>query len=145
MGVLTWPLPLLFDPDRSKRRESRVRARVADVPKHEPRLLCASCRHVVTYAIQRMAIDGAHEHCRTNPEGMTYRFGCYHEANGCAPLGRGTLDFTWFVGYAWRVALCKNCSTHLGWRFDAAADHFYALILDRLVTEQQGNDDSAGR
>jgi hypothetical protein len=144
MSVLTWPVPLRFDPDRT-RREKRVRSRVADAPKHGPRLLCAACRCLVTYAIQRVSIDGAHEHCRTNPEGVIYRIGCYREAIGCTPLGRGTLEFTWFAGYAWRVALCKNCGAHLGWRFDAAADHFFGLIVDRLTMEQQASEDSAGR
>jgi len=145
MDALAWPLPLLFDPDKSPRREKRVRAQVADVPKHEPRLLCAACRDVVTYPIHRISIQGSHEHRRTNPEGLSYGIGCYREAAGCSPIGRGTLEFTWFAGYAWRVALCKNCGVHLGWRFDAVGDHFFGLILDRLVKEQPAGEESAGR
>jgi hypothetical protein len=141
MDALVWP-PLLFDPDRSKRREKRVRSRVADVPKHEPRLLCAACRHIITYPIQRVSIQGKHEHCCTNPLGVSYHVGCYHEAAGCMSVGRGTLEFTWFGGYAWRIALCKNCGEHVGWRFDAVGDYFYALILDRLISEQAADDSS---
>jgi hypothetical protein len=139
-SILGWPLPLYFDPERDRKREKRVRATVADQPKREPRLLCAACQQLVTYPIQRITMNGQHEHACTNPQGMTFHIGCFREASGCTTVGEATPEFTWFAGFAWRVALCAQCRTHLGWRFDSASDHFYGLILSRLLSV---NDDSA--
>ena len=34
-----------------------------------------------------------------------------------------TLHHTWFPGYAWNMASCVSCSTHLGWGFVNAESH----------------------
>ncbi|XP_031843037.1 E3 ubiquitin ligase component cereblon [Nomia melanderi] len=28
-------------------------------------------------------------------------------------------EYTWFPGYAWTIAMCKNCNSHMGWKFTA--------------------------
>jgi hypothetical protein len=144
-ALLPWPLPLYFDTERAGKREKRVRSTVADQPKQEARLLCAACRQLVTYPIHRITLNGSHEHCCTNPQGVSYRIGCFRQASGCSAMGEAFIEFTWFPGYAWRVGVCAGCQAHLGWRFETAGDHFYGLILDRLVLEQPHAGDSAGR
>jgi hypothetical protein len=79
-------------------------------------------------------VQGGHEHRFTNPHGVTYHIGCYREAAGCSIVGESTMKFTWFPGYAWRVALCANCRTHLGWRFESPGGGFHGLILNRLIS-----------
>jgi len=48
-----------------------------------------------------------------------------------------TSDFTWYAGYAWRIAYCGNCAQHLGWRFEAIGDQslqlFYGLLTKAIV------------
>jgi hypothetical protein len=127
------PHLLLFDPDRAAARERKVKNIVDERDAHDRRILCAACRHPVTHQSERLYLHGAHEHRFTNPHGITYRIGCFGDAAGCTAVGTATEEFTWFRGYAWRIAVCKNCQTHLGWRFQAAQDYFHGLILDRLV------------
>lgn len=57
--------------------------------------------------------------------------------------------FSWFPGFAWTVATCPRCKTHLGWafqpsdwpdtitktKFDESAHTFLALITHRLLRE----------
>ena len=56
---------------------------------------------------------------------------------GCFELGKATNEFTWFPGYAWRIAYCKSCQHHLGWSYYSnEAERFYGLILDYLAYPQ---------
>jgi hypothetical protein len=79
-------------------------------------------------------VQGAHEHRCTNPHGITYYIGCFHEAAGCTAIGEATTEYTWFPGYVWRVALCANCRAHLGWHFQSRDDYFHGLIMARLTS-----------
>lgn len=112
----------------------RVAAGVEQETRKEKRLFCALCRHPITHQDERIEVNGAHEHRCTNPAGYTFWIGCFHEAGGCIATGEATTAHTWFKGYAWRIAICASCERHLGWRFEAPADHFHGLILDRLAS-----------
>ncbi|KAK9812881.1 hypothetical protein WJX72_005161 [[Myrmecia] bisecta] len=37
--------------------------------------------------------------------------------------GRPETEHSWFPGYAWTIANCRICATHLGWRFTAVRPH----------------------
>ena len=74
-----------------------------------------------------------HEHVFFNPSGLAFTIRCFRQAPGCLVQGAATDAFTWFAGYHWRLALCKRCLTHLGWRFETRDDRFFALISDRLL------------
>jgi hypothetical protein len=41
-------------------------------------------------------------------------------AHGLEYVGGSTTEFTWFEGYAWRIACCGHCHHHLGWRYELA-------------------------
>src|SRR5687767_11292091 len=69
-------------------------------------LLCAGCRHRITTAGDRIAIDGLHEHSQVNPHGFVWTFHCYARAPGCTPVGGPTTEFTWFPGHSWQIAQC---------------------------------------
>lgn len=129
-----WTMPALhyFDPHNETQRKEMTVARLAEKAKKEQRLFCAACRHPVTHQDQRIAVAGGHEHRFTNPHGITFHIGCFREAAGCAPTGEATTEYTWFAGYAWRIALCVNCRAHLGWRFDSDGDYFHGLVVARL-------------
>lgn len=108
-----------------------VEARTRAAP--DAMLRCRRCDHAITPAAARVSRAGAHVHTRINPDGWVYQLGCFAEAPGCVTTGPATTEHTWFVGHAWRVALCAACGEHLGWRFEAAADAFWGLILERLA------------
>ena len=99
---------------------------------------CGHCGQQVSTADQRIDQAGAHEHRFENPAGIGYRIGCFRHAPGCRCVGEATLEWTWFPGHAWSVALCIKCGAHLGWSFGpgATGGAFFGLILDRLAEEQ---------
>lgn len=136
----TWSIPFFtlyfFDPGSATERKRRRADERLDAPQHEPRLYCARCREAITDEKQRIPVNGAHMHTCTNPQGVTFRIACFRSAAGCAEEGMPTKEHTWFPGYAWRVAFCRKCNAHLGWRFAGPADAFYGLIADRLISAQ---------
>lgn len=100
----------------------------------EAKLLCAACGNHISSDAERIAVAGQHEHEFPNPAGILYRIGCFSDAPGCSEVGEPTLEWSWFAGFAWRIALCRHCGTHMGWGYDGESA-FYGLIVDRLVTE----------
>jgi hypothetical protein len=97
-------------------------------------ILCRSCRRIITHPGERIQMQGAHEYTFANPHGIVFQIGCFRSAAGCGYLGEPTTEFTWFRGFAWRVALCANCLINVGWLFAApGGERFHGLILDRLI------------
>ena len=104
-------------------------------PNREPdkRLCCKMCGHAITHDKDRIERSGAHTHSFTNPNGLRFHIGCFVGVNGCVEIGESTNEYTWFPGYAWRIALCTSCHKHLGWKFRSDhSDVFHGLILSRL-------------
>ena len=134
MAIALVPALLFFDPVTDANGKEKAKAMPDARPKKEKRLFCAACRHPITHQDERIMVQGGHEHTFTNPQGMTYHIGCFREAAGCAPSGEATVEFTWFRGYAWRIAYCAHCHVHLGWRFQSDADYFHGLIVNRLIS-----------
>ena len=102
------------------------------------RLVCAVCAEPVTADEHRIAVEGRHRHRRSNPAGIDYEFGCFSRAPGAIAVGSPTSEHTWFAGLSWRIAICRGCGVHLGWRFDGTSSAFHGLILDRLEAEKTG-------
>ena len=109
-------------------------AKQASTDKH--RFLCAACNHLITLTVHRICQSGNHQHQFSNPFGIEFIIGCFAAAPGCVQLGPATDEHTWFPGFQWRIALCRNCQTHLGWGFQSSGEAFFGLILDRLVLVQ---------
>ena len=95
-------------------------------------LFCAACSHVIGHVLDRIEVNGAFCHTRTNPFGYVHRFGCHQEAHGCAVTGAPQAADSWFEGFLWRLASCGACDTHMGWRFEKSDEHFFGLILERI-------------
>lgn len=98
----------------------------------DPAVTCARCGLAIARPDARVARHGAHVHTRINPFGYVFQLGCFDPAPGCAPAGASTLEHTWFPGHAWRLADCRGCGEHLGWRFEGDGGVFWGLILERL-------------
>lgn len=95
-------------------------------------LRCRTCGQPVTRSQDRIEVGGQHRHALFNPTGILFEVGCFAEAPGCRFEGEFTLEFTWFPGYAWRFAFCRQCGTHLGWEYRGASGSFAGLILTEL-------------
>ncbi len=129
-------LPPLFFFDRygEQKRERLAEEDLGTTPKEERRLFCAACRNPITTQDDRISVQGGQEHTFTNPHGYQFHIGCFRQTRGCAHIGEETSAWSWFKGFTWRIALCSNCNTHLGWRFQAPDDQFHGLILNRLTS-----------
>ena len=122
---------LLFDPEGERKRETRVAGKTSTQEDH--RILCTHCGNPITHRGERIAVSGSHTHTCSNPHGFVFVIGCFRSAPGCRHESSATAEHSWFSGYQWSIAACAQCDRHLGWRFNAPADHFYGLILDRLT------------
>jgi len=106
----------------------------AEEEKEEPYYLCRQCLNPITPKSARIIINGSHQHAFANPHGLVFDIGCFNNAEGCGAVGTPTDEFTWFAGYMWRVALCRDCLSHMGWFFTAVdKEGFFGLILDHLI------------
>ncbi len=100
-------------------------------------VVCRRCLHEITSTAEAREINGTHTHTFANPEGIVFEIGCYGDAWGCGYVGSASAEFTWFSGYVWRIAVCVNCHTHLGWRFSSSgANSFHGLITHRIRSLQ---------
>ena len=96
-------------------------------------ILCQHCRTLITTASAAIEITGQHLFRLTNPAEVSYEVVLYREAY-CLAQGPTSLEHTWFAGFAWQIALCSHCATHLGWRYTSAEGHgFYGLIKAQLL------------
>ena len=125
-------------------------ARIAGLPATAPRetangegsaLLCRHCGRVITDEHERMTAQGLHQHTFANPHGLVFTIGCFRSAAGCAYRGPLTTEWTWFKGFSWRMAHCRCCRAHLGWRYiSPGGESFHGLILNQLVSARKGAD-----
>jgi hypothetical protein len=103
-------------------------------PDDDEHILCGQCLNQITQPSQKTEIAGAHRHSFANPHGIVFDIGCFKSAGGCKYVGPATDEFTWFVGYRWRVSVCAACLVHLGWLFVSSSEQgFFGLILNRLI------------
>lgn len=99
----------------------------------ERALRCKICGTTITTSKQKIDRDGKHLHTFFNPAGIVYELGCFFKAPGCLVHGPESDEFPWFSGHSWQVSYCSMCREHLGWYFQASADSFFGLIVNRLV------------
>lgn len=119
-------------------------------------LVCASCRfpqctvselieercesrkeQVYAYELEVLGRDIT-LYSATNPS--AHRFDVARvlpSALGAGPIGRRQSEHSWFPGFAWQMAHCLMCASHLGWSFskDGAPIAFHGLIVTKLREE----------
>ena len=126
---------LWFDPRSPWTPEGHTHKQLdlEDLAKPKSALCCVQCQHRITEHAAGLELAGGHVHIFTNPGGFTYEVALYEYAD-CIMHGPATIDYSWFAGYAWQLALCANCHEHLGWRYrKTGSPAFYGLIRDRLI------------
>ncbi|XP_078678417.1 protein cereblon-like [Branchiostoma floridae x Branchiostoma belcheri] len=55
-----------------------------------------------------------------NPGGYVHETLTVYQVTGITHHGRPSTEHSWFPGYAWTVAECRQCRHHLGWKFTPA-------------------------
>lgn len=106
----------------------------ATIPAKAP-VRCRQCRTLITTSDAAIELAGQHQHVFTNPAGHIFTLVLFRHAR-CEVAGIPTLEYTWFGGYAWQMALCGNCGSHLGWYYTHPEfPDFYGLIKPQLLME----------
>jgi hypothetical protein len=132
--------PHLFRVPPEKQSDEMLNSFVEDetednVSEQEEYIFCRQCGNIITSPEERIVVQGSHRHTFANPHGIVFEIGCFRTVKGCSHAGPASTDFSWFSGFSWRIAVCFQCLTHLGWLF-ASPDQgqFHGLILDHLIT-----------
>lgn len=95
---------------------------------------CSNCKHKLTHVDNAISVGGYHQHTKTNPFGLAFRFKCFDEALGCAIEGEPVAADSWFEGCVWQYLQCGSCEQHLGWYFSQNS-YFYGLRTDHTFIE----------
>ena len=101
-------------------------------PQEKEVIVCAACFQTITEPSKQIIVNRSFRHVFANPHGYIYQIGCFVRAQGCLVVGEETSFFSWFPGYTWQIALCRQCLTLLGWAFRSQESYFFGLILDKL-------------
>ncbi|KAJ4926646.1 hypothetical protein JOQ06_014395 [Pogonophryne albipinna] len=73
-----------------------------------------------------------------NPHGYVHETLTVYKTNNLNLVGRPSTLHSWFPGYAWTIAQCRTCGSHMGWRFTASKKHlspprFWGLTRSALL------------
>lgn len=120
-------------PDSETYAETNVSSSDEEKSGKKSEIVCRFCQSPITRHEDIMEISGSHLHSFYNPSGIKYMIRCFIRAHGCIFIGEPTRDFTWFPGFAWRIALCAVCFSHLGWHYLSEGSSFFGLIADNLL------------
>jgi len=102
--------------------------------KKEEILHCVNCGNIIASLKDAIEIHGKHTHTCKNPQDILFNIGCFAFARGCVVRGQPTLEYTWFPGFGWSIALCSECAIHLGWFYESGeGENFFGLIMNHLV------------
>ena len=123
----------ILKPERKKYRETFLK----DKPKKKKkrRIRCKFCNSKVTDSSKIISISNSSNHTFVNPAGIVYNITCYSEADGCIVVGEKMSEFSWFNGFFWQFAMCKECLNHLGWFYSSDDKYFFGLVSEYLIEE----------
>ncbi|GAB1291123.1 Protein cereblon [Apodemus speciosus] len=73
-----------------------------------------------------------------NPHGYVHETLTVYKASNLNLIGRPSTVHSWFPGYAWTIAQCKICASHIGWKFtatkkDMSPQKFWGLTRSALL------------
>jgi hypothetical protein len=132
-------IPILFKKESDK-KQTKGRVKIDKKTEKqrkeykEKHILCKFCEHKITTTAYKTEIEGNFKHAFLNPAGHIFEIGCFTRADGCVSLGIPSYEWTWFKDYKWQVALCRECSSHLGWFYSSEQKKaFFGLILNTLI------------
>ena len=94
--------------------------------------LCIACNKKITTDKDRFEFNNQSEYNFINPGGYYFNILTFSAADGCKEIGEPAMEFTWFKDHTWTYAVCRRCSSHLGWKY-TGKHSFYGLIKERLV------------
>ncbi|MBN3302061.1 CRBN protein, partial [Amia calva] len=84
-----------------------------------------------------------------NPHGYVHETLTVYKANNLTLTGRPSTLQSWFPGYAWTVAQCRTCGSHMGWKFtatkkDMSPSKFWGLTRSAMLPRIPKSEDEDG-
>ncbi|KAM5313458.1 protein cereblon [Glossophaga mutica] len=84
-----------------------------------------------------------------NPHGYVHETLTVYKASNLSLVGRPSTEHSWFPGFAWTVAQCKICASHIGWKFtatkkDMSPQKFWGLTRSALLPTIPDTEDEVG-
>ncbi|XP_041417639.1 protein cereblon isoform X2 [Xenopus laevis] len=72
-----------------------------------------------------------------NPHGYVHETLTVYKAFNLSLVGRPSIENSWFPGFAWTIAQCRVCGSHMGWKFtavrkDLSPQKFWGLTRSAL-------------
>jgi hypothetical protein len=100
---------------------------------------CSACGSQVSRSDHLISLGGMNRHVFINPAGVECDFQTFISCPGAVAFGEATDEHTWFTGYAWRMAFCRQCGQHLGWYYQGMSrtrkpSEFWGILVSRVVT-----------
>uniref|UniRef100_W5MZ09 Protein cereblon n=1 Tax=Lepisosteus oculatus TaxID=7918 RepID=W5MZ09_LEPOC len=89
-----------------------------------------------------------------NPHGYVHETLTVYKANNLNLTGRPSTLHSWFPGYAWTIAQCRTCGSHMGWKFtatkkDMSPQKFWGLtrsaMLPRIPKSEDEDEEEGSR
>lgn len=116
------------------RAEDEAELEQSEAPAH---WYCARCDTLLADAADAVTLPGRPAvEAHLNPHGIVYRVRTFRAA-AVAVSGPLVPAFTWYPGYAWRLATCRGCTEHLGWAYlrivGEGVPSFVGLIDGRIT------------
>ncbi|KAJ8788170.1 hypothetical protein J1605_005469 [Eschrichtius robustus] len=73
-----------------------------------------------------------------NPHGYVHETLTVYKACNLNLIGRPSTEHSWFPGFAWTIAQCRICASHIGWKFtatkkDMLPQKFWGLTRSALL------------
>ncbi|XP_057312965.1 protein cereblon-like [Hydractinia symbiolongicarpus] len=99
----------------------RLRRQIEIMNKCATTLACDECGSIIAdkndlFSLSRKGPMAAY----VNPGGHVHETVTFYKARNLSLSGRSSTEYSWFPGYAWTIASCRNCHSHMGWKFTAA-------------------------
>ncbi|XP_028680976.1 protein cereblon [Erpetoichthys calabaricus] len=84
-----------------------------------------------------------------NPHGYVHETLTVYKTCNLNLIGRPSTQHSWFPGYAWTIAQCRNCGSHMGWKFTAtkkemSPQKFWGLTRSALLPQIPKTEDDEG-
>ena len=101
---------------------------------------CVTCGNLITHSDQRVLIGGTDRHLFVNPAGVECDFHTFHVCPGAIAVGEPSELHSWFLGYTWRMAFCRQCGQHLGWYYRAilkseSPGEFWGILVSHVISQ----------
>ncbi|XP_048878523.1 protein cereblon-like isoform X2 [Brienomyrus brachyistius] len=115
-------------------------------------LCCKQCQHTeITHKneIFSLSLSGPMA-AYVNPYGCVHEILTVSKASNLNLINQPSTFHCWFPGYAWTVAKCQTCGSHVGWKFtaterDLAPEHFWGLSRSALLPRKPAEEGKEGQ